>query len=194
VDETPIAGNPDQNLAREVMGLAGGPAFARRARQVEDALEALVARYRGQREEWLPMVRLNLGRVFALAGDPEALRPLLASAAHWEQLCALHAELQPRLRLVVEPTTSKRALRRALAELRESVERFNDRWRSYLTAVDLSAVNELRDGYNRYYVMEKEAVVRSPRIARQGFVPLEPLTRAELAAALPLLPVPEPAA
>jgi hypothetical protein len=37
--------------------------------------------------------------------------------------------------------------------------------------------------------IEKEAVARSPRVARQGFVPLSPLTHADLAA---LLPVPEP--
>jgi hypothetical protein len=192
VDETPIAGKPDQELAREVMALGGGPAFARRARQVEEALEDLVRRCRQQRDEWLLLVRLNVGRLFALAGDAEALRPLLASAEHWQQLCGLHAELEPRLRLVVEPTTSAWALRRVLAELRESVERFNDRWRAYLLTVDLTAVNALRDGYNRYYLIEKEAVVRSPRAARQGFQPLVPLTHAELAERLPLLPVPEP--
>lgn len=160
---------------------------------MEEALERLLHRCRQQRDEWLPMVRLNVGRLFALAGDAAALRPLLATAEHLEQLCRLHAELEPRLRVFVEATASKRALRRALTELRESLERFNDRWRAFLFTVDLTAVNEMRDGYNRFYLIEKEAVVRSPRVARQGFQPLPPLTHADLAALLPLLPVPEPA-
>jgi hypothetical protein len=39
-------------------------------------------------------------------------------------------------------------------------------------------------------VLEKECAVRSARIARQGFVPLEPLTIDDVSAQLPLLPVP----
>lgn len=54
------------------------------------------------------------------------------------------------------PTTSSRALRRALRELTESIERFNQRWQEFLQGVDVSHVNELRDGYNRWYVLEKE--------------------------------------
>src|SRR4051812_8940570 len=123
-----MVGRQDQNAFREVMALAGGPAYARRARQGGGALGQLVRRCERQREEWLPMVRLNLGRLAALAGNWEALRPLLASAEHLEPLRRLHADLQPRLRVFLEPTTSARALRRALAELRESLERFNDRW------------------------------------------------------------------
>jgi hypothetical protein len=56
--------------------------------------------------------------------------------------------------------------------------------------VDLSQVNALRDGYNRYYVLEKECASRSPRTARHGFRPLPPLTADDLAALLPPLPVP----
>ena len=67
---------------------------------------------------------------------------------------------------------------------------FNRRWRQFLDAVDLRPINELRDGYNRYYVLEKEFAVRSARVARHGFVPLAPLTAAALFELLPLLPVP----
>jgi hypothetical protein len=52
--------------------------------------------------------------------------------------------LKPRLRLPVRPTTSLRALRRAVDELRQSIERFNLRWRNFLREVDLSCVNDLR--------------------------------------------------
>src|SRR5262249_27096320 len=98
--------------------------------------------------------------------------------------------LEPRLRIPVAPTTSVRTLRRALLELIESLQRFNQRWQSYLEEVDCSRVNELREGYNRYYVLEKECVVRSPRLARQGVRPLEPLTPTEVAELVPPLPVP----
>ena len=83
------------------------------------------------------------------------------------------------------------ALRGALNELRQSVERFNDRWQAFLPTIDLTPLNELRDGYNRFYLVEKEAVVQSSRVARQGFQPLPALTLADLAEVLPLLPVPE---
>jgi len=191
VDETPIAGQPDKNLFREVMALGGGPAYVRRGRAVEVAYEVLLERCRQQREEWLPMVRLNIGRVFALAGDWDVLQPFLASPGHLTQLQQLHAQLQPRLRLMMEPTTSRRALRSALMELRQSIERFNDRWQAFLATIDLRPLNELRDGYNCYYLVEKEAVLGSSRIARQGFKPLEPLTHADLAEVLPLLALPE---
>jgi hypothetical protein len=87
-------------------------------------------------------------------------------------------------------TTSGRALRAALRELIDSLERFNRRWRGYVTALDLTAVNRERDGYNRYFVLEKECAVRSAKIARHGFAPLPPLTHADLLAEFPELPVP----
>jgi hypothetical protein len=55
----------------------------------------------------------------------------------------------------------------------------------------LNQVNDLRDGYNRYYVLEKECAVRSFRLARQGFCPLEPLTVEDITALFPLLHVPD---
>ena len=57
-------------------------------------------------------------------------------------------------------------------------------------AAIVAAVNELREGYNRFYVLEKEIALRSAHLARQGFRPLAPATTVELAAVLPLLPVP----
>jgi hypothetical protein len=70
------------------------------------------------------------------------------------------------------------------------VQGFNRRWSPFLETVDLTGLNRLRDGYNRFYVLEKECVVRSPRLARQGYLPLPPMTLDELAALFPPLPVP----
>jgi hypothetical protein len=186
----PIPSREDRALYQQVLAQHGGPAYLRRAHQVEDVLQQLLARSRQQRSEWLQIVRINLGTLLALAGDWSVLRSLLADDDQLQLLQALHAELQPELRCPPEPTSSVRALGRQLAELCDGIKSFNQRWQAYLPGVDLSEVNQVRENYNRWYVLEKECAVRSPRIARQGFRPLPPLTHAELAALLPLLPVP----
>ena len=77
----------------------------------------------------------------------------------------------------------------AVYGLEGGLERFNRRWQEYLGRVDLSLVNALRDGYNRFYVLEKECAVGSIRLARQGFQPLLPLCPEDLLGLFPLLPV-----
>src|SRR5687768_1151245 len=133
----------------------GAPAYVRRARNVETAYDLLLERCRHQREEWLPMVRIRLGTLHALAGGWERLRRFVANE-DTERLRELYDELSPQLRVPVEPTTSSRLIRNALAELCDSLELFNRRWSAYLATMDLKEINELRDGYNRYYVLEKE--------------------------------------
>jgi hypothetical protein len=190
VDEVPIPSVEDaKNSFKIFQSIYDAPAYVRRAREVEGAYEHLLARCRRQREEWLPMVKLRLGTLRALAGGWQPLIPLLADPGQWADLDRMHGELEPKLRCPVEPTSSAKRFRRALAELRESTEQFNRRWQGFIPKVDLSHVNELREGYNRWYILEKECAMRSPRLARQGFVRLEPLTAEDLFAVLPLLPV-----
>jgi hypothetical protein len=167
------------------------PAYVRRALRVQAAFDALVDRCRQQRDEWLAMVRLRVGMLRALAGTWDALLPLLADGGQLALLRGLHDELDPALRVAVEPTTSARTLRYALEELRESMARFNRRWQEFLAGVDVSEVNGLREGYNRYYLVEKECALRSATAARYGFRRMEPLAPADLAALFPPLPVPE---
>jgi hypothetical protein len=191
VEQVPIVGREDSDgFFEQFLARYDAPAYIRRARQVQDALDQLVSRCRRQREEWLALVRTRLGLLQARAGDWARLRPWLADDAQLDVLRQLHAALEPRLRAPMAPTSSPRVLRRALRELRDSLERFNRRWREFLPTVDRSTVNALREGYNRYYLLEKECAVRSVRVARQGFHPLGPLTTDELAALLPALPVP----
>lgn len=167
------------------------PAYIRRARGVQAALEQLLDHCRRRRAEWLEMVRLRIGMLHALAGEWENLRPFLVDDDQLDILRYVLAALAVPLRAPMEVTLSARVLRQALRELCESLERFNQRWRAFLASLDLGAVNELREGYNRYYVLEKECAVRSPRVARQGFVPLQPLTLDEISEQFPLLPVPQ---
>jgi hypothetical protein len=192
MEEQIILGRDETNEAfKQFLSRFDTPAYIRRARGVQVALDQLLDYCRRQRAEWSKMVRLRVGMLHALVGDWSNLRPFVTDDAQLDTLRYLLAVLASPLRSPVEPTTSARALRRALRELCESLEHFNERWRGFLVTVDLSAVNELRDGYNRYYVLEKECAVRSARIARQGFVPMKPLTSEDLAAEFPLLPVPQ---
>jgi len=187
----PIGGHDrTEDMARYLLGRYDVPAYVRRARRVEDALEDALRRCQCQRDEWLEMVRLRLGMLRAILGKWENLRPLLADDAQVEMLRALEAELRPELRAPVATTRSKRVWRAALADLVESLEHFNCRWREYLQQFDLTPLNKQRQDYNRYYLVEKECAVRSARLARHGYRPLQTMTNAELEAAIPPLPVP----
>ncbi|HMC64479.1 MAG TPA: hypothetical protein VKI65_06045 [Gemmataceae bacterium] len=180
----------DSRVFQEVLGLYDAPAYVRRGRQVQEVFDAFLARCRRQRYEWLPTVRTRLGLLQALAGDWQRLRPWLADEQEEDRLRELYFSLRPELRVPVTTTNSKRLLRQALRELIESIERFNRRWLRFLREVDLSPVNAAREAYNRYYLLEKECAIRSPRVASQYFQRLEPLTVDQVAALLPPLPVP----
>jgi hypothetical protein len=191
VNDVPIPSRDDGRQAfNEALAHYDGPAYLRRARRVQAAYDQLLGDCRRQRDEWLALVRVRLGTLRALAGTWEALSPHLADAQQARLLEELCGDLDPRLRVPVEPTASRRALRGALREVAESVERFNRRWLEFMHGLDLTAVNAQRADYNRYYLLEKECAVRSPYIARQGYAPLAPLTLSDVLAQLPPLPVP----
>jgi len=193
MDEAPIlSSNRGQKIFNQVVAMHGAPAYIRRAQQVQAAWDAIVDRCQRQRHAWLAMVRVQLGTLQALAGEWSALAPEVVEASSVEVLVALTGELRPRLRQTLAPTASKRRLRTALTELLVSLEHFNQRWLQYLAGVDLTEVNRLREGYNRYYLLEKECAVRSAAIARQGFQRLAPATGGDLQALFPMLPMPLP--
>jgi hypothetical protein len=191
MESVPFTGEPEGHEFQQILASFDAPAFIRRARGVQDALGHLLAKCLAQRDDWLKMTRLLVGRLHALtAGDWSVLRPLLADD---EQVCALeslHTNLASKLRVAPPPTTSARVLRRTLGELVKGLEQFNARWQPYLEKVDCGTINELRERYNRYYVLEKACALRSDRLARIGFEPMVPLTVGELAEHLPLLIVP----
>jgi hypothetical protein len=188
MDDIPILGRGDDRVVKQVLAGFDAPAYIRRARRVHEALEVLTEHCRQQRDEWLQLVRTRLGILQALAGAWDRLASWLGPGEQ-DTLGQLYSHLCPKLRVPVEETSSVRKLRVALLELQDSIERFNRRWQAFLQNLDLTEVNQQRDEYNRYYLLEKECAVRSVRVARQGFQRLEPLTREELAAKFPLLPV-----
>jgi hypothetical protein len=190
MSDLPLPGHAEERAAQEVLAQYDAPAYVRRARAVEAALEDLLARCRQRREAWVAMVRLRVGILRALAGNWQMLRPLLADDAQLTLLQELHEALAPRLRVAVPPAGSSRALRLALTRLQQSIGRFNERWREFLLGVDLTEINEARAGYNRYYLLEKECAVRSPAVARQGFERLPLLRIEDLVQLFPPLPCP----
>jgi hypothetical protein len=191
MDELAIPSRDDDHKTfQQMLVFADGPAYARRARRVHAAFEDLLHRCRLQREDWLSFVRVALGQLAARAGSWDNLRPLLRDDESLDVLGRLHDELRPRLRVPVAPTASRRLLRAGLAELIDGLERFNRRWLPYVAGLDLRAINELRDGYNRWYVLEKEMALRNSAAARAGFQRLAPLTTEDILQRLPSLGVP----
>src|SRR5687767_3317448 len=124
----------DQRIAKEITGRFGAPSFMRRAKQVEATWRDLLDRLASARRENLEMVRLRLGQVRARAGEWEALRDLVGDGL--DEIKRLHDELQPRLRMPLEPTGARRVLRSALRDLREAMEAFNQRWVKLLENTD----------------------------------------------------------
>ena len=189
----PAEAGPDheeQQLARMLLGLYGGPAFIRRTRNIEDAERMLADHLQRKRTELLTMVRLRVGQLRALAGDWQALEPLVASPCVLDSLRELHDALAPKLRAPIEPTRSRWVLRSALAELGGAITHFNRRWEKFMAQLDLGPINALRDGYNKHYVIEKECALGNSRVARMGFRRLDPLRWEDLLREYPLLPVP----
>ncbi|MBI3464018.1 MAG: hypothetical protein HY000_13315 [Planctomycetes bacterium] len=166
------------------------PAFLRRARRVADAWQVLVEQCRSRREAWLELPKLRLGTLVALAGDWDAVGQLLADTGDAQYLREMFDQWRPELRMPVAPTNSVRMLRVAAQQMNASFARFNRRWEQFIAELDLMEINRLRAGYNQYYVLEKECIVRSARIAREGFRPLPPATTDDLLALFPTLQVP----
>jgi hypothetical protein len=183
-EETSLAGTDAE--FRQLLGLYDIPAFARRGADVEYTLTSLDARCRRERLAMLEMVHLRLRQWSAAASGPESALEVLARPldALWQV-----ADAPPPT--WAEQKASRRRLRAVAADLIASVERFNRRWDRFLDAINFPHINRLIDNYNRFYVLEKECSLGSPRLAARHFVPKQPIERAELLAKFPLLPLPE---
>ena len=170
---------------REMLGLFDVPAFARRGQDLEHAIVRLHARCDRERSTLLEMVRLRLRQWSAASAGPDDWRDTFSApiASLWPFAGAEHPAWASR------PETLRR--RRAIGrDLVASIERFNRRWTSALDSLDLVPINQLVDGYNRYYLLEKECALGSARVARHRFTLREPLILDELRAQHPELPVP----
>ncbi|QEH37278.1 hypothetical protein OJF2_58650 [Aquisphaera giovannonii] len=176
-------GSPELN---ELLGMFDLPAFARRGQDMEYSVRQVHDRCRNRRGEYLEMVRMRLRQWAAVAqgpGDWEA-----AFTAPIDELWRLADAQPPRW---ADRPASLRLRRAAARDLAASVRRFNDRWRQLVASLNLGPANRIIDHYNRYYLLEKECVLGSARLAARYFTPIPPFSHEMLLETYPPLPQPE---
>jgi len=171
---------------KELLGLFDVPAFARRGQDVEHSRIRLGWRCAKARDAMLDMFRLRLRQWAAASNGPDLARTVFDSPidALWPLSNA------PSPKWAARPDSPRR-LRAIGRDIIASTERFNGRWTQYLDTIDLGPINRQIDHYNRYYVLEKECVLGSTRLAARHFVPREFVTLDDLRHEHPLLPVPQ---
>lgn len=171
---------------KELMGLFDTPAFARRGQDLEITLRRLHDRCRKARGELLDMVQLRLRRWSRAVTGPDDWTNVFVAPI--EPLWPLALAEPPRWADSPAPIRRQRII---AADLVAAVLRFNRRWPRFLDQLNLDPINTAIDRYNRYYLLEKECVLGSARLAARHFQPVAPLSTAVLMIDHPSLPVPE---
>lgn len=187
-DESGALGCRSEAEIRELMGMFDVPSFARRGQALEFTLGRLHDRCRARRLELLDMVRMRLKQWARAADGPDAWRGVFAAPI--DGLWTLSQADPPAW---TESLQSVRRRRAIAADLAAAVARFNARWNRYIHDLEINSINLMIQQYNQFYVLEKECVLGSARLAARFFRP-EPLISPErLLEMHPLLPVVEPA-
>lgn len=185
-DESPSTVSGDIEIEiKEMMGLFDSPSFARRGLELEEMLRRVDLRCRQARSERLDMVRVRLRQWTRVAIGPGDWSDVFADPI--QPLWSLSEAEPPRW------ASARGSRHRRLTVARDlvaAVERFNRRWVEFLEAINLSPANGVIDHYNSYYVLEKECVMGSGRLAARFFTPIPPLNPDRLLDEHPLLPVP----
>jgi hypothetical protein len=190
VDQTddslpPLSADVEAGI-KEVLGLFDVPAFARRGRELESTLRRLHDRCDTTRHQMLEMVRLRLRQWSGAVTGPDGWSGVFrCSIAPLWPLCGAE---QPDWAHAPSPLRRQRKIAR---DLIASVLRFNRRWIHFVGQLNLAPTNFVIDQYNRYYLMEKECVMASARLAARQFTPVPLLTMHQLMLDHPVLPVPE---
>jgi hypothetical protein len=171
---------------KELLGLFDVPAFARRGQDLEYSLDRIHSRCRVQREELLEMVRLRLRQWSRAVTGPESWSEVFAAPI--DSLRTMTRSELPRWAAQPAPSRQQKTVAR---DLIASIERFNHRWREFLDSLNLGPANQMIDQYNKYYVLEKECVMGSARLASRHFTPVPRLSPESLLKVYPTLPVPQ---
>jgi hypothetical protein len=181
---TTLSGDIETEI-KEMMGLFDAPAFARRGMEVDEVLRRIDARCRQARDERLDMVRVRLRQWSRVAIGPDDWASVFTTTI--EPLWPLSEAEPPEWSATPAPRHRRLAVAR---DLIAAVDRFNRRWLEFLGSINVGPVNGVIDHYNRYYVLEKECVMGSSRLAARFFSPMPLLTTDRLLRDHPLLPVP----
>jgi hypothetical protein len=184
--EDSVPGLSVDSQVKELMGLFDVPAFARRGQDLEFALKRIHSRCLLVRDDSLTMVRLRLRQWVRVATGPDDWSDVYTGPLDmlWQRV-----QTEP-------PVWSARVaavrLRRAVArDLVASVLRFNGKWQRFLESLNIGPTNYVIDQYNEYYVLEKECVMGSARLAARYFEPVPRMSPDLLLRDYPMLPVPE---
>lgn len=167
---------------RQLLGMFDVPAFARRGQELEFTLSRLHERLVRERNSMLDMVRVRIRQWSRVAVSPDDGRTVHKIAVS-EWLVESGAEAP--VWSATQGPDRKRSV--AAKELVASVERFNRRWSRFLDELPVDRFNAMIDGYNRYYLLEKECAFGSARLAARSFRPHERLTPEVLRGMHPLL-------
>ena len=177
-----------ENEVKELMGLFDAPAFARRGRDVEWAFNKPLHLCRNKRLELLEMVHCRLRMWTAATNGPDDWQLAFqepidciwliaeAPAPHWKGGGRV---------------PSRKQLTQLSSGLVQSVERFNARWLQWISQLQVDSINRQIDHYNKYYILEKECIVGSARLAARLFQPQPRIEPEWLLGQFPLLPVPK---
>ena len=186
-DETlsTLSGDVEAEI-KEMMGLFDAPAFARRGQELEEMLKRLDQRCERARADRLDMVRVRLRQWTRVVTGPDGWTVLFATPI--EPLWPLSSAEPPQWAPAPAPRHRQLSVARDLVA---AVSRFNRRWTEFLESINLGVANVVIDHYNRYYVLEKECVMGSGRLAARFFTPVPLLTPETFLRDHPLLPVPE---
>ncbi len=149
-------------------------------------LRRVDARCQQARVDRLDMVRLRLRQWTRVAIGPDDWSSVFTGTI--EPLWSLSEAEPPEWAATSAPEHRRRAVAR---DLIAAVNRFNRRWNQFVESINLGPANVVIDHYNRYYVIEKECVMGSGRLAARFFTPIPLLTPERLLRDHPLLPVPD---
>jgi hypothetical protein len=168
------------------MGLFDLPAFARRGQELEYCLSRIHARCLAHREELLEMVRMRLRQWTRVACGPHDWSGIFTGPIDslWRMTGGEPAGWAPR-------AAPRRQQQAAARDLAGSVQRFNQRWLQFVSALNLAPVNQTIEQYNDFYVLEKECVMGSARLAARHFSRIPQLSLETLLDQYPALRVPE---
>lgn len=169
---------------RELMGMFDVPSFARRGYAMESAIASIHGRCQVKRAEMLDMVQLRLKQWAQASEGHDAWRGIFATPI--DELWPLSGAPEPVWAVAVQPDRRRKPIAKDLAA---SVARFNMRWTRFVSGIKLESVNELIDQYNTFYVLEKECVLGSSRLATRFFQPQPFITPEIVFRDHPLLPV-----
>ena len=171
---------------KELMGLFDAPAFARRGRDMEWSLNRTLTTCKNQRMEMLDMVHCRLRMWANGVTGPDDWQ--LGFTQPIEFLWTVSEAPDPIWKAKVQP--SRKVAISLAKSLTQSVDRFNQRWSKWLSQLQLDTLNKQIDHYNKYYLLEKECIVGSSRLAARLYKPTPRVDEEWLLTQFPVLVVP----